>query len=192
MRFFPSPSREPRVASGSGSFRVRDPSESHIHEYKIWQWISREFLNLMMPLHGFGAIRSGIWNLDSKRKNIHRQCRWCFTQCEEIINSLAMFSDKEIPIVVVQSLSHVWLFVTPWTAAHQASLSFTISQSLLKLMSIEWMVPSNHPILCCPLLFLPSILPRIGRYWVKESGESNQKHYRYSGISQKFSTSFSF
>ena len=64
-------------------------------------------------------------------------------------------------ILVVQYLSHVRLFVTPWTAAHQASLSFTISQSLLKLMSIESVVPSNHLILCHPLLLLPSIFPSI-------------------------------
>ena len=56
---------------------------------------------------------------------------------------------------VVQSLRRVRLFVTPWTAARQASLSFTISRSLLKLMSIESMMPSNHLILCCPLLPLP-------------------------------------
>ena len=62
---------------------------------------------------------------------------------------------------VVQSLSHVQLFATPWTAGCQAFLSFTISQSLLKLMSIELVMPSNHLILCCPLLLLPSILPRI-------------------------------
>ena len=57
----------------------------------------------------------------------------------------------------VQSLSHVSLFVAPWTVAHQTSLSFTISQSLLKLMSIESVMPYNHLILCCPLLLLPSI-----------------------------------
>ena len=51
-------------------------------------------------------------------------------------------------IVVVQFLSRVWLFATPWTAAHQASLSFTVSWSLLKLMSTELVRPSNHPILC--------------------------------------------
>ena len=61
----------------------------------------------------------------------------------------------------VQSLSPVQLFVTPRTAAHQASLSFTISQSLVKLMSIESVMSSNHLILCCPLLFLPSIFPSI-------------------------------
>ena len=60
-----------------------------------------------------------------------------------------------------QSLSHVQLFVTPWTSAHQASLSFTISQSLPKLMSIESVMPSNHLILCRPLLLLPSIFPSI-------------------------------
>ena len=61
----------------------------------------------------------------------------------------------------VQSLSHVWLFATPWIAANQASLSITISQSLLKLMFIESMMPSNHLILCLPLLLLPSIFPSI-------------------------------
>ena len=61
----------------------------------------------------------------------------------------------------VQLLSHVWLFATPWTAARQTSLSITNSQSLLKLMSIESVMPSNHLILCCPLLLLPSIFPSI-------------------------------
>ena len=63
--------------------------------------------------------------------------------------------------VVVQLLSHVWLFVTPWTVAHQASLSFTLSLSLLKLTSIEAVMPSIHLILCCPLLLLPSVFPII-------------------------------
>ena len=58
---------------------------------------------------------------------------------------------------MVQSLSRVQLFATPWTAAHQASLSIASSQSLLKLMSIESVMPSNHLILCRPLLLLPSI-----------------------------------
>ena len=64
-------------------------------------------------------------------------------------------------IVVVQSLSCVRLFVTPWTAVCQASLSFTISRSLLIFMSSRSMMPSNHLILCCPLVFLPSIVPSI-------------------------------
>ena len=61
----------------------------------------------------------------------------------------------------VQSLSHVRLFVTPWTAAHQASLSITNSQRLLKCMSIELVMSSNHLILCHPPLLLPSLLPSI-------------------------------
>ena len=61
----------------------------------------------------------------------------------------------------VQLFSRVWLFVTPWTAARQASLSITNSQSLPKLISIESMMPSNHLILCCPLLHLLSIFPNI-------------------------------
>ena len=65
-------------------------------------------------------------------------------------------------VAVVQSLSHVQLFATAWTAARQTSLSFTISQSLLKLMSTESVMPSNHLVLCCPLLLLPSVFPSIG------------------------------
>ena len=65
-----------------------------------------------------------------------------------------------LPHVVVQSLSHVWLFSTLWTAAHQASSSFTFYRSLLKLVSIESVMPIHHLILCCPLL-LPSVFPSI-------------------------------
>ena len=67
----------------------------------------------------------------------------------------------KISISSVQSLSHVQLFVTPWTAACQASLSITNSWSLLKLMSIESMIPSDYLILCRLLLLLPSIFPSI-------------------------------
>ena len=74
----------------------------------------------------------------------------------------------------VQSLSRVWLFVTPWTAARQASLSITNSQSLLKLMSIRWVIPSHHLILSFPLL-LPSISPSI-RVFSNESA----LHIRWS------------
>ena len=68
----------------------------------------------------------------------------------------------------VHSLSCIQLFVTLWTATHQVSLSFTTSWVLLKLMSIELMMPSNHHILCCPLLLLPSVFPSIRVF----SGES--------------------
>ena len=76
-------------------------------------------------------------------------------------NGLATKSPPPLSaFVVVSSLSCVQLFVTPWTAARQASLSFTISQSFLKLMSIELVMPSNPLVLCCPLL-LPSIFSSI-------------------------------
>ena len=72
---------------------------------------------------------------------------------------LLLFLKKED--VVVESFSRVRLFLTPWTAAHQAPLFFTISQSLLKLVSIELVMPSNHLVLCHPLLLLPSIFPSL-------------------------------
>ena len=76
----------------------------------------------------------------------------------------------------VQSLSHVWLFVTPWTAAHQASPSITNSPSLLKLMSIESVMPSNHLILCRPLLLRLQSFPASGSFQMSQflasSGQS--------------------
>ena len=74
----------------------------------------------------------------------------------------------KLPVVVVQSLSCAQLFMTPWTAAHQASLSFTISQRSVKLMSLESVMPSNQLFLCCPLLLLASIFPSI-RVFYSES-----------------------
>ena len=89
-----------------------------------------------------------------------------------------------------QSLSHIRLFVTPWTVAHQASLFFTISQSLLKFMSIELMMPSNHLILCRPL-HLPSIFPSIRIFsnelalcirWPKYCSVTISPSNEYSGL----------
>ena len=68
---------------------------------------------------------------------------------------------KSLLMVVLFSQSHVLLFETPWTAARRTSLSFTVSQSLFKLMPIESVMPSNHLILCHPLLLLPSVFPSI-------------------------------
>ena len=92
---------------------------------------------------------------------------------------------------LVQSLSRVQLFATLWTTALQASLPFTISQSLLKLMSIESVMPSNHLLLCHPLLLLPSVFPNIrifsnesallikqSEYWSFSISPSNE----YSGL----------
>ena len=74
---------------------------------------------------------------------------------------LSSLSTQVVQISSVQSLSPVWLSATPWITAHQASLSITNSRSLLKLMSIESVMPSNHLILCRPLLLLPPIPPSI-------------------------------
>ena len=80
-----------------------------------------------------------------------------------IKNLLCIFKclNRKSSFSSVQSLSHVQFFVVPWTAARQASLSITNSRSLLKLMPIESAMPSNHLILCHPLLLPPSILPSI-------------------------------
>ena len=70
-------------------------------------------------------------------------------------------NNESVQFSSVQLLSHVWLFVTPWTTAHQASMSITNSWNLLKFVSIESVMPSNHLILCHPLLLPPSIFPSI-------------------------------
>ena len=91
----------------------------------------------------------------------------------------------------VHLLSCVWLFATPWSAAHQASLSITNSWSLLKLMSIELVIPSNHFILCHPLLLLPSIFSSIRVFsnesvlhirWPKYRSFSIRLSNEYSGL----------
>ena len=87
---------------------------------------------------------------------------------ERSINKLRYSNLLATQFSLVQLLSHVLLFVTPWTAARQASLSITNSQSLLKLMSIELVMPSNHLILHSPLLLPPSIFPSI-RVFTNES-----------------------
>ena len=83
-------------------------------------------------------------------------------------------------IFVVQSPSHVQLFATPWTAAHQASLSITNSWSLLKFIFIESVMPSNHLTLCCPLLFLPSIFPSNRVFPVSQPFQSGGQNWSFS------------
>ena len=96
-------------------------------------------------------------------------------------------SHHHLEVSSIQSLSHVWLFVTPWTAACQAFLSITNSQSLLKLMSIESLMPSSHVILCHPLLLPPSIFPSI-----RVSSTESVLHIRWPKYwSFSFSTSSS-
>ena len=120
------------------------------------------------------------------------------TTFQKIFNrNSTVFGVLPPPFVAVLWLHSVQLFVTPWTAARQASLSFTISQSLPKLMSIESVMPSNHLILCRSLLLLPSIFPRIRVFsnesalcirWPKDWSFSFSicPSYEYSGLSDWF------
>jgi len=94
-------------------------------------------------------------------------------------------------VIVVQVIGHVRLFATPWTAAQYTSLSFSISWNLLKLVSIESVILSNHLILCCPFLFLPSILPSVWVFsselalrirWSKYQSFSISPSNEYSGL----------
>ena len=84
--------------------------------------------------------------------------------------------------VVVQLLSQIRLFATPWTAARQASLSFAISQSLLKLIFIESVMPSSHLILCRPLLLLPSVFPSVSPSGHSCSDASDQDKLQQAGF----------
>ena len=114
------------------------------------QTITLEWINNKVPLYSTGNnIQYPVINQNWKnmKKNIHL----CTTE------SLAL----QKKFSSVQSFSRVRLFATPWTAPRQAPLSTTNSQSLLKLMSIESVMTSNHLILCRPLLLLPSIFPSI-------------------------------
>ena len=118
--------------------------------------------------------------------------RYLLKNCNVLLkNPVISNSDATVQFNSVQSLSRVWLFATPWTAACQASLSITNSRSLLKLMSTELVMPSNHLILCCPLLLLPSIFPSIRVFsnesaphirWPKYQSLSISLSNEYSGL----------
>ena len=112
-----------------------------------------------------------------------------------ILKIFFLQKDHTVYIVVVQSLSCIWLFVTPWTAACHTSLSFTISRSLLKFMSIELVMLSNHLIIGHPLLLLPSFFPSIRvfskesalcirwpKYWSFSFSFTNSPFNEYSGL----------
>ena len=113
-----------------------------------------------------GEITTEIMKRWRESKNNTQLCMWLVggskVQCckEHFVYELGVLGPW-IKTNSVQSLCHVWLTATPWTAAHQVSLSITNSRSLLKFMSIELAMPSNHLLLCHPLLLPPSIFPRI-------------------------------
>ena len=104
------------------------------------------------------CVKCWIWFFLSKNSEFPF---WDSIMLSLLILTFFQFDIFQISLLLflpsVQVLSHVWLFVTPWTAACQASLSITSSQSLLKLKSIELVIPPNHLILCRPLLLMPSI-----------------------------------
>ena len=109
----------------------------------------------------------------------------------KILMFLSFLQEFKYQFSSVHSLSHVRLFVTPWIAACQASLSITNSQSLLKPMSIKSVMPSSHLILCLPLLLRPSIFPQIGVFsnklslyirWPKYWSFSISPYSEYSGL----------
>ena len=109
------------------------------------------------------SLLQGIFPTQESNQDL-LHCRWIIYQLSyqgSPLPSWVSFAVCFILSVQVSSLTRVQLFVTPWTAARQASMSITNSRSLLRLMSIELMMPSNHLILCCPLLLLPSIFPSI-------------------------------
>ena len=117
-------------------------------------WLILMYDNTLIFIHSI-CVQKPLWML--LLILIAFRFSWVF-----YVNNYLLKSNFWFPIISsVQSLSCVRLLATPWTAAHQASLSITSSQSLLKLMSIESVMPSNHLILCCPLLFLPSIFPSV-------------------------------
>ena len=146
------------ISSSRGSSQPRD--QIHVSCVSctgrcVYHWTTREAH--ICPCVYHMILKSSVYLMYLKN---------CFMASRTVLQ--VGFSKKQIlrqtsffSFVVVQSLSHVWLFATPWTAAHQASLSFTIPWSLLKLMSIELMMPSNHLIICHPLLLLSSIFPSI-------------------------------
>ena len=114
----------------------------------MWSGISLWFRFLSLVFF-FKVVHSP--SIPSSHFNIIHLPKWTESTCLQ----------KDCFVVVIQLLNHVLFFVTPWTAACQTSLSFTISQNLLKLRSIESEMPFNYLILCHPLLLLPSIFPRI-------------------------------
>ena len=131
----------------------------------MWISFSREGQVFQSTVWESSASRSRVlpqWLLNSER-HVFRPCCGILGTTSKDRKKIRKLNWVEIWMLLcpVQSLSHVWLLVTPWTAACQASLSITNSGSLLKLMSIESVMPSNNLILCRPLLLLPSVFPSI-------------------------------
>ena len=172
------------------------PPDSHLHGFHIESPTTKSFfqisgsqLGVILPGHirhcleTCAAVMTGGANGNNQREGC------CCTSCnaQDRPTQQNAIQSKIYRAKIEKScycpLSHIQLFATSWTAACQASLSFTVSQNLLKLMSIELMMPSNHLILCHPLHLLPSILPSIrdfsnekGALPLQTCGQNTQIH----------------
>ena len=132
-----------------------------ILQARLQQYMSHELPDVQTGFRkGRGTrdqIANIIWIINKAREFQKKKRKKKSTAlCQSLWIYSVQFSSVQFSSV--QSLIRVWLFATPWISAHQTSLPITNSWSLLKLLSIESVKPSNHLILCCPLLFLPSIL----------------------------------
>ena len=116
---------------------------------------------MCMHIHETAWAKNSPWSWQSKQSSGSSWLKLAVSEKVQHHHRLASSRSGGCALVVVQSISRVWPYVTTWTAAHHAPLSFTVSQSLLKFMSIESVMLFNHLILCHPLLFLPSIFPSI-------------------------------
>ena len=147
----------------------------NIHKQLKNSYIMSEYLSIMMKFasarhNPFFHLFPPLWHVSSAETSNPTSL---INYANLIHASFATSSPSPFSTLFLLSLSQfsrlvIWIFVTPWTTVCQASLSITNSKSLLKLMSIESVMPFNHLILCCPLLLLPSIFPRI-RVFSKES-----------------------
>ena len=179
--------------------------------YTIWRdymwWMNAEFYQMLFCIYWddhvvfvfcwYGVAHWFIYPpaVDFPFGSLTRHLKFSstYTKLNSWSSHNQIYSFDRFPHAVVQSLSHVWHIVIPWIAARQISLSFTISQSLLKLMSLESGMPSNHCIFCCTILLLPSVLPSITvfsyelalhimwqKYW--SFSFSTSPSYEYSGM----------
>ena len=151
---------------------LQAPLSMGFFQARILQWVAISFSR--------GSSQPRDWTCVSEISCIGRQILYHWATWEaldHVVTLLLIFGANSVLFAIpakiffssVQSLSCIWLFVTPWTTALQASLSITNSCSLFKLMSIESVMPSNHLIPCCPLLLLPSLFSNI-RVFSNESG----------------------
>ena len=123
---------------------------------KRYVWLNMTFKTVLLPGRPASKCNDAVWCNDASLLVVSIHVCSFTKSCPTLCNP-----PRSPQFSSVQSLSRVQLFATPWTAARQASLFITNSRSLLKLMSIESVMPSNHFILCCPLLLPPSIFPSI-------------------------------